>query len=63
MLCADCGGLKHKGACTICPECDGRGEVEIEVVRGGVDQNGPWQNYHLALRECGTCHGRGKVEE
>ncbi|ANS02983.1 molecular chaperone DnaJ [uncultured Mediterranean phage uvDeep-CGR0-AD1-C123] len=65
MICPECGHLKHKGDCEVqpCPECDGRGKIEIETVTGGVNRNGPWQSYGIRLMECETCRGSGEVDE
>ena len=42
-----------------CSECGGTGYVEL--VRGGVDNRGPWQEY--VTRPCPECDGDGEVPD
>ncbi len=45
-----------------CPECNGEGHIEVEYTTGGVNANGPWQEYRTRVTECLDCNGRGKTE-
>lgn len=49
----------------ICPECDGEGMIEYEVVGGrwnAYAQGGMWEPWYVE-RTCEECDGLGYVEE
>lgn len=47
-----------------CYECDGTGDVEVEIIVGGrySGSNDPWQGYETHTETCKRCAGEGKIE-
>ncbi len=44
-----------------CPECNGEGHIEVEYTTGGVNANGPWQDYRTRVELCQDCNGLGEI--